>query len=82
MIVQEIIANTNLIKTYSDSGMLIEQQPTKNLYAEAIDVQNASYIYVETDIPIDNGTTPDDEEEEEATAADYEAALNKLGVNI
>ena len=76
MIIQEPIQNTNLIRTYSSLGFMIEQQPTKILYPEAIDIQNTIYTYIETDIPIE------DDEENTAQAADYEEALIKLGVNI
>ena len=76
MIVQTQLTGTNLIKTYSDSGFLIEQQPTKILYPEAIDIQDTIYTYIETNIPIE------DDEENTAQAADYEAALNKLGVDF
>ena len=76
MIIQEPIQNTNLIRTYSSLGFMIEQQPTKILYPEAIDIQDTTYTYIETNIPIE------DDEENTAQAADYEAALNKLGVDF
>lgn len=41
----------NLYRTYSDANMVIRQLPTGNLYAEAIDVENAPYDYIETNIP-------------------------------
>ena len=75
MIIQEPIQNTNLIRTYSNLGFMIEQQPTKILYPEAIDIQDTIYTYIETDIPIED-------DEDIAKAADYEAALNKLGVDF
>lgn len=43
-----------LFRTYSDEGYLIEQKDTGKLYEEAIDVENAQHIYVETNITIDN----------------------------
>ena len=75
MIIQEPIQNTSLIKTYSNLNFMIEQQPTKILYPEAIDMQNTPYTYIETNIPIEG-------DENIAEAADYEAALNKLGVDF
>ena len=60
----------NLYKTYSDSNYLIKQVETNSLYQEAIDIENASYTYEETDTLI----------EEEATEQDYLEALAKLGV--
>lgn len=38
-----------LYKTYSDAGYLIRQAETGVEYAEAIDVDGASYTYTETD---------------------------------
>lgn len=43
----------NLYRTYSDSKLMIKQVETGNVYAEAIDVENATYTYEETDIPIE-----------------------------
>ena len=43
----------NLYRTYSDSKLMIKQVETGNIYTEAIDVENAAYIYEETDVPID-----------------------------
>ena len=42
-----------LYRTYSDAGMMIRQNETGAEYAEAIDVEGASYTYEETDMPID-----------------------------
>ena len=41
------------IKHYSDNGMLIRQNETGNLYAEAVDVWPTEYTYTETDMPIE-----------------------------
>ena len=43
----------NLYRTYSDSELMIRQIETGNVYAEAIDVENAVYTYEETDMLID-----------------------------
>lgn len=43
----------NLYRTYSDSKLMIRQVETGNVYAEAIDVENAAYKYEETDMSID-----------------------------
>ena len=43
----------NLYRTYSDSKLMIRQVETGNVYAEAIDVENAVYTYEETGMPID-----------------------------
>lgn len=58
MIVKEQMGN--LVKTYSDRGMLIKGGVPEGLYAEAIDPAEFNREYEETDIPI-----PVDEPEEE-----------------
>ena len=52
MIVQEQIEN-DLIKTYSDNGMMIRKIGTDELYSEAIDPQKFNRQYEETDILIE-----------------------------
>ena len=55
MIVQETIeGNDNLVKTYSDNGMMIRKIGTDELYSEAIDVFPCRYTYVETDKPLED----------------------------
>lgn len=46
----------NLYRTYSDSGLLIKQNETGNVYDEAIDVENAPYTYSETEEKIEEIT--------------------------
>ena len=41
-----------LYRTYSDAGMVIRQNETGMEYAEAVDVEGASYTYTETETPI------------------------------
>ena len=55
MIITENITinGRQFVKTYSDEGMYIRQEQTDALYSEAIDVENAPFTYVETDIPIE-----------------------------
>ena len=43
----------NLYRTYSDSKLMIKQVETGNVYAEAIDVENAAYTYEGAGMPID-----------------------------
>ena len=43
----------NLYRTYSDSKLMIRQVETGDVYAEAIDVENAAYTYEETGMSID-----------------------------
>ena len=53
MIIQEQIEN-DLVKTYSDKGMMIRKIGTDELYSEAIDPKRFNREYEETDIPIDD----------------------------
>lgn len=52
MIVREYYGARNdgvkLYKTYSDIGNYIKQLPTECIYDIAIDVENAPYVYIET----------------------------------
>lgn len=58
MIIQEILEeNTDLIKTYSDMGMMVIQDETGDMYGEAIDPVWTHRTYTESDVPID----PEDE---------------------
>lgn len=43
----------NLYRTYSDENYKIRQIETDFLYDEAIDVENSTYTYEETNIPIE-----------------------------
>ena len=43
----------NLYRTYADSKLMIKQVETGDVYAEAIDVENAAYTYEETGMSID-----------------------------
>lgn len=45
----------NLYLTYSDQKVQIQQVETGILYESAIDVEDANYTYIETDIPIEEG---------------------------
>lgn len=42
-----------LYRTYSDIGNYIIQKPTNIKYSEAIDVDNAPYIYIESEEKIE-----------------------------
>lgn len=52
MIIQEQIEN-DLVKTYSDNGMMIRKIGTEELYSEAIDPKKFNRQYEETNIPIE-----------------------------
>ncbi len=45
----------NLYKTYSDKNVYIKKQGTNEKYDAAIDIENANYIYEETEEVIDYG---------------------------
>ena len=62
IIVERIEGSTDLIKTYSDKGMMLLQEQTGAMYGEAIDVDYAGYTYIETDIPIDADEESSDRE--------------------
>ena len=49
----------NLYRTYSDQGFRIKQNETNRIYDEAIDIENATYTYSETDelIPVQEEAT-------------------------
>lgn len=52
-----------LYRSYSDSGFLILQEQTGVKYAEAIDIEDSGYTYIETDEPIE----PEQEGEADVT---------------
>ena len=43
-----------LYRTYSDAGMMIQQNETGVEYAEAVDVEDTAYTYTETEMPIES----------------------------
>ena len=43
----------NLYKTYSDQELQIQKVGTNEIYSSAIDVEDAPFEYVETDLPIE-----------------------------
>ena len=64
MIIQEQIGN-DLVKTYSDKGMMIRKIGTDELYSEAIDPKRFNRKYEETDIPIEQHEEIDEVLEDE-----------------
>ena len=53
IIVERVEGHPDLIKTYSDKGMLIRQDQTGIEYPEAIDIETTTFTSTETDIPIE-----------------------------
>ena len=68
------INNRAFVRTYSDSGFLVERDGVR--YSEAIDPAEFNRQYTETDEPIDYVET------DEATEADYQNELRRLGVEV
>lgn len=66
MIIREFYAQrkdgVNLYKTFSDKKFYIKKQGTDEKYDTAIDVENAPYIYEETEEVIDYGNKSELEE--------------------
>lgn len=60
-----------LVRTYSDAGMMIERDGMR--YTDAVDPADLDRTYTETDEPA---------YADEATAADYQAALAEIGVQV
>lgn len=64
MIIKEYIETradgVNLYRTYSDANMHIQKVETGDIYSDAIDVESANYVYIETDIPIIDGDIEDE----------------------
>lgn len=60
MIVQEVLTEMNLIKTYSNIGKPLLQVETGAIYREAIDIYPCPYTYEETD-PLDDEEIEDSE---------------------
>ena len=54
----------NLYRTYSDQNLKIQKVGTDEIYDEAIDVETATFEYVETDMPIEYPPEQVDHEEE------------------
>lgn len=58
-----------LYRTYSDAGMIIQQNETSVKYAEAIDVEGTSYTYTETETPIETPEMTTEERLQDAETA-------------
>ncbi len=43
----------NLFKTYSDQGLMIKKVGTEEVYKVAIDVEDSTFAYEETEDPIE-----------------------------
>lgn len=48
----------NLYRTYSDADVYIQKVGTQEIYSEAIDVEDSSFTYEETTIPIEVDEVP------------------------
>ena len=61
--------SVKLYRTYSDAGIMIRQNETGMEYAEAIDVEGASYTYTETETPIETSDMTTEERLQDAETA-------------
>lgn len=43
-----------LYRSYSDQNFYIQKLGTNEVYSEAIDVEDAPFVYIETNTPIEN----------------------------
>ena len=66
IILPEVEGGWTLVKNYSNSGMLIQQNGTGDLYIEAVDPDFANRTYVETNIPIPSEEEPEEDDGEKA----------------
>lgn len=69
---QMTINNKQFIKTYSDSGFMVECENMQ--YSEAIDPAELGRTYTETDIPIEG--------EGDLTVTDALEMLSEMGVDV
>ena len=67
------INGKSFVRTYSDSGYMVERDGIR--YSEAIDPAEFNRTYTETDEPIEG-------EPGEATETDYQNELRRLGVEV
>lgn len=66
--------SVDLVRTYSDQGMMIRQDGTGILYTEAVDPDYMNRTYTETDIQIEQS-----EEEEQPIVPDEDGYLPPQG---
>ena len=64
IIVEKVEGFDDLVRRYSDTGMMIRQVETGIDYSEAVDIETANYTYVETDIPVEYNKHEDLPEDE------------------
>lgn len=67
------INGESFVRTYSDSGYMVERDCVR--YSEAIDPAELNRTYTETDESIEGET-------DEATETDYQNELRRLGVEV
>ena len=72
------VPNTKTNGEWDKPQFKIRQDQTGALYDEAIDVENAPYTYIETDIPAETDIEP--QPETDLTVADTLGMLKELGV--
>lgn len=73
------VPNTKTDGEWDKPQFKIRQDQTDILYDEAIDVENATYTYTETDIPAESDINP--HPETDLTVNDTLEILNEFGVD-
>jgi len=62
MIVEEYLSEKR-VRHYSDSGFMIQQNETGNMYEDAVDAVPCRYTYSETNVPVPSEETIEDKAE-------------------
>lgn len=77
MIVREFyktrVDGVNLFRTYSDKNLMIQKAGTNKKYRQAIDVEDATYIYEET-----NERVIDREDRKEISAEEFLDMIDEI----
>lgn len=53
IVTERVEGSADLVRTYSDAGMMIIQDGTGDMYAEAVDPDYMNRTYTESDVPIE-----------------------------
>lgn len=52
--VQTEYLSDKFVRHYSDSNLMIQKEGTDEIYSDAVDLLPCEFVYIETDIPIEN----------------------------
>ena len=74
IVTENVTVNSKaFVRTYSDSGYMVERDGVR--YEEAYDPAELNRQYIETDEPVSGYT-------DEATPEDYQSSLSEFGVKV